>query len=86
MNSTASSLTHWTPAQIALGRHWVQTWKAAAVALEQVRRRELRALDAERAIALLCGPADYHAPPRSARTTSGLVEQQRWFGQAAGHA
>jgi len=85
MNSTACSLAHWTPSEIALGRRWVQTWKEAAVALERVRRQELRALDTDRAIALLCGPADYHAPPRSARPTSGLIEQQRWFRKAARH-
>ncbi|MBE7502148.1 MAG: hypothetical protein HS113_17990 [Verrucomicrobiales bacterium] len=85
MNSSSSSLADWTPAEIALGRRWVNAWQEAAVALERVRRRELRAVDPERAIALLCGPADYHTPPRSARPTSGLVEQQRWFRRAPRH-
>jgi hypothetical protein len=52
--------------------------------LEQLRREELRRLDARRAIALLCGPADYHQPPRAPRPTSGLVEQQRWFRKGSG--
>jgi hypothetical protein len=47
--------------------------------LERVRRRELRGLDAFTAISLLCGHADYRVPPRSAKPTSGLVEQQRAF-------
>jgi hypothetical protein len=58
---------------------WISSWRAAGPALEQVRRRELRALDGRRAIALLTGPADYHTEPRKARPTSGLVEQQRLF-------
>ena len=37
-----------------------------------------------RAIALLCGPADYRVPPRAPLPTSGLVEQQYWFKKAAG--
>ncbi|MCL4178083.1 MAG: hypothetical protein KJ072_10140 [Verrucomicrobia bacterium] len=86
MNSKASSLAHWTPDQIALGQRWVRTWQAAAHALEQVRRQELRRLVPEHAVALLCGPADYRVPPRAPKLTSGLVEQQRWFMKAAGRA
>jgi hypothetical protein len=51
--------------------------------MERLRREELRRLDAQRAIALLCGPADYRVPPRAPRPTSGLVEQQQWFKKAA---
>jgi hypothetical protein len=86
MKSEGSSLADWTPEQVALGRRWVRTWQAAAPLLEQVRRQELRRLDPERAIALLCGPADYRVPPRAPKPTSGLVEQQRWFKKAAGRA
>jgi hypothetical protein len=50
--------------------------------MDRLRREELRRLDAHRAIALLCGPADYHVPPRAPRPTSGLVEQQEWFQKA----
>ena len=74
----------WTPQQIADARRWVRTWRAAGPRLEQVRRTELRRLDQRRAIALLCGEADYTVPPRAPRPTSGLVEQQRWFMKAAG--
>lgn len=78
------SLAHWTPHEIELGRRWVQAWKAAGPELERLRREELRRLDPQRAIAFLCGSADYRVPPRAPRPTSGLVEQQRWFKKAAG--
>ena len=77
------SLANWSPRQIAAARRWVQTWKQAGPRLERVRRAELRRLDPQRAIALLCGEADYTVPPRAPRPTSGLVEQQRWFMKAA---
>ena len=78
-----SSLADWTPKQIAAGKRWVKTWKEAGPALERLRREELRRLDTKRAIALLCGPADYTVPPRAPKPTSGLVEQQSWFKRAA---
>ena len=62
----------------------MQAWREAGQAMERLRREELRSLDAYRAIALLCGPADYHVPPRAPKPTSGLVEQQYWFKKAAG--
>lgn len=68
-----------SPDQIALTRRWVKTWREAGPRLERVHRDELRRLDQQRAIALLCGEADYTVPPRAPRPTSGLVEQQRWF-------
>ena len=79
MGSDRSALASWTPAQIALGRRWVDAWKRAGVELERLRREELRHLDAYTAIALLCGPANYFEPPRAPKPTSGLVEQQRLF-------
>jgi hypothetical protein len=84
MSSNSSKLSNWTPEQISLGKRWVQTWLEAAPELERIRREELRRLDPLRAIALLCGPADYRVPPRAPKPTSGLVEQQRWFMKAAG--
>jgi len=78
-----SALADWTPEQIALGRRWAQAWKEAGPELERLRREDLRRLDPRRAIALLCGPADYRVPPRAPKPTSGLVEQQRWFMKAA---
>jgi hypothetical protein len=79
-----SALADWTPEQIAQGQLWVNAWKEAGAAMEQLRRDELRRLDGYRAIELLCGAADYTIPPRAPKPTSGLVEQQYWFMKAAG--
>ena len=85
MEDQPSALDGWTPAQIALGKRWVETWKLAGVDLERIRRKELRELDTYRAITLLCGSADYTRPPRAPKSSSGLVEQQAWFMKAARH-
>jgi len=57
---------------------WVKTYKAAAIALEEQRWRELQALTAERALwmseALLSMPL-----VKRPRETSGLVQQQALF-------
>ena len=84
MSSRNASLADWTPEQIALGKRWVRAWKEAGPELERLRREELRRIDPQRAIALLCGTADYTTPPRAPKPTSGLVEQQGWFMKAAG--
>ena len=84
MTTKPSSLSSWTPEQIRQGEQWVIAWKAAGEVMEQLRREELRRLDAGRAISLLCGPADYRTPPRAPKPFSGLVEQQRWFMKAVG--
>lgn len=80
--SKPSALASWSPEQVAQARRWVQAWKNAAPELERVRRRELRELDVSKAIALLCGEADYRRPPRAPKPTSGLIEQQRVFRKA----
>jgi hypothetical protein len=79
-----SPLRNWTPEQLEQGRRWVEAWREAGREMERLRREELRSLDAQRAIALLCGPADYRVPPRAPKPTSGLIEQQRWFKKVAG--
>ena len=84
MSSRNASLADWTTEQIALGKRWVLAWKEAGPELERLRREELRRIDPQRAIALLCGTADYTTPPRAPKPTSGLVEQQRWLMKAAG--
>ena len=76
-------MTDWSEAQIADGKRWVAAWAEAGLALEKIRRQELRRLDPVRAVAMLCGPGNYRNGPRTARTGSGLVEQQRWFLRAA---
>ena len=79
---TDEPLARWTTEQIATARRWVQVWKQAGPRLEGIRREELRQLDPQRALALLCGEADYTVPPRAPRPMSGLIEQQRWFKKA----
>jgi hypothetical protein len=79
MESRRSALDGWSPEQVARGRAWAATWREAGPRLEEIRRRELRELDAFAAIALLCGNADYHEHPRAPAPTSGLIEQQRLF-------
>jgi hypothetical protein len=84
MANRDSALSDWTPEQLALGKRWVETWRAAGVELERIRRTELRSLDGFLAISLLCGAMDYTQSPRAPRPHSGLVELQRWFMKAAG--
>ncbi|MBI2435819.1 MAG: hypothetical protein HYV26_23430 [Candidatus Hydrogenedentes bacterium] len=84
MDTSEDSFAGWTPEQIAQAKLWVETWKKAGPELEAIRREELRNLDGQKAIAALCGPADYTVEPRAPKPTSGLIEQQRWFMKAAG--
>jgi hypothetical protein len=69
-------------------RVWMKQWRAAAIALRQVKREELRAMRNEDAVAafnaLDLPPHDF---PRAAdrMADSGLVEQQRIFQKARGH-
>jgi hypothetical protein len=67
---------------------WMKQWRAAAVALREVKREELRAMTDEDAVAafnaLDLPPHDF---PRAADRMdgSGLVEQQRIFQKARAH-
>src|ERR1700690_2053630 len=58
-----------------LTQRWVETWRVAGVELEEIRRRELEAVDTREAIRQIFGSTDAFKdlPPR---LTSGLVEQQ----------
>jgi hypothetical protein len=79
MSAETSGLSSWTPQQIADARKWIEAWRLAGPELDRIHRQELRRLDGYRAIALLCGPANYTQPPRAPKPWSGLVEQQAWF-------
>jgi hypothetical protein len=63
-------------------QQWMQSWRRAAIALEEVKREELarmteaEALRATDRVLALVGTT-YHDPRRM--TSSGLVEQQRLF-------
>jgi hypothetical protein len=62
-----------------LVRRWVENWRQAGPKLEAIRRKELREFryedHAEEIDALLEIGLRFGEP----RTTSGFVEQQRWF-------
>jgi hypothetical protein len=83
MNDKSSALSTWTPAQIALGKRWVQAWKGAGPELDRIRRNEIVHRNNYDAITLLLGSADYTKPPHAPKSSSGLVEQQRWFKKLA---
>ena len=60
-------------------RRWMEQWRSAAVALEEVKRMELMELTEEeawrRTEALLSLPKPWRRPDAEC----GLVEQQAWF-------
>jgi hypothetical protein len=58
---------------------YVQGWKAAGLALREVRRRELRATVTPAALQQLAGAFDDAVRRFPLRPGSGLVEQQRLF-------
>ncbi len=69
-------------------RIWMQQWRNAAIALRNVKRRELRAMTDEDAVAAfnaLDMPPElvWRSPERI--DSSGLVEQQRIFQKARAH-
>jgi len=58
-------------------RQWMEQWKNAGPALEQIRRNELRSREYDFASAdMLLGIGDLHG---RSRPTSGMVEMQRWL-------
>lgn len=61
---------------------WARGWQRAGVALEEIRRAELRALTPEKALAAtdnLLSLGARAGVSAERRRTSGLVEQQRLF-------
>lgn len=71
-----------TPAE---QQQWMLQWRSAAVALEELRRKELRELTDEKAreiSQMLLSAAPIPGDPRNKSTTSGFVEQQRIFAKA----
>lgn len=67
-------------------RDWVETWVRAGPELDAVRRREIAGLTDEDIRQILQNlfsvpfPADFPV-----RSSSGLVEQQRWFARLREH-
>lgn len=58
---------------------WVEQWRYAAIALEELRGQELRALTDAEARIILRQVMSTPGPDASSSHTSGLVEQQRLF-------
>jgi hypothetical protein len=60
-------------------RQWIRNWEAAGPVLQRLRDEAIRNTDTAAAIEQLSDAYEsarlHWAPP----TTSGLVEQQRWF-------
>ncbi len=65
----------------AQGRAWAATWARAGMELERLRRAELRTFDYAQHMAEVDELLDLAARFAQPRTTSGLVELQRWLGQ-----
>jgi hypothetical protein len=63
-------------------RKLVAVWTRAGKELERIRCAELRAFDFRAQRKLVDALLDAACMHRRARTTSGLVEQQRWFKKA----
>ncbi len=60
-------------------RLWIETWKKAGAALEEIRRRELESSDYGKNQDIIDNMLQFACENRKPRLTSGLVEQQRWF-------
>lgn len=64
-------------------RRYVENWKRTGPELERIRREELRAMDARADLAGLDALADIGLRFGKPRTSSGLVEMQKWFRELA---
>jgi len=65
-------------------RLWLGQWRAAAIALQQQKAKDLRRLsdsEARRATESLLSLAGQINYDSKRWRTSGLVEQQQWFGK-----
>jgi len=58
---------------------WVKIWKQATPALKQIRKTELAVFDYSKNYQLIDEMLQYACEHGEDRTTSGLIEQQRWF-------
>ena len=58
---------------------WIRTWKRAGVALEKVRKRELRQFDYSGNQTLIDEMLQWACDHPRIRKTSGMVEMQRIF-------
>lgn len=63
-------------------KQWVDNWSQTARILERIEAEELRALDSQEAIRKIMPMCDWCIEHSEPRTTSGLIEQQRYFAKA----
>ena len=63
----------------SLRRRWVETWRRAGEELERLRRAEIESIDTREAIRQIFG--SHGRALQAPSTTSGLIEQQAWFGR-----
>jgi len=61
---------------------WVEAWKRAEVALEEIRRKELREFNYEERREAVLGMLELGALFHRPRNTSGMIEMQRLFRKA----
>jgi hypothetical protein len=60
-------------------RLWVETWKKAGKALEEIKRHKLQSYNYPENQEIIDSMLQFAYKHRKPRLTSGLVEQQRWF-------
>ena len=60
-------------------KQWVDNWKRVGPILEQIEAEELRAPDYHERLKNLLPMIHWVCDHAEPTTTSGLVEQQRWF-------
>jgi hypothetical protein len=58
---------------------WVKTWQRADAALDEIKRRELRAYNYDKNRKIIDEMLQWAHDHRKVRLTSGLVDQQRFF-------
>jgi hypothetical protein len=60
-------------------KKWVENWKRVGPILEKIEAEELRAKDQAESIRRILPMIDWCCQNATPKTTSGLVEQQRYF-------
>lgn len=61
-------------------RRWVIAWQNAGIALQSLNRKEMRSSNTPQSMQALDDAFEFAIADRPISQTSGLVEQQRWFG------
>jgi hypothetical protein len=67
--------------QSAAARSWIEGWERAGKRLRELKKIELQKISTEQALQTLAGAFESCRLHFAPRPTSGLVEQQCWFGK-----